>query len=79
MNGAALRFFDSQPDALPPYEMLEARILNEIPHVTIKVQKTQISFYKRHLLACIYLAIVRKEKERTDVYYVVTIDTTNRM
>ena len=44
MNEAALRFFDSQPDALPLYEMLEARILNEIPDVTIKVQKTQISF-----------------------------------
>ena len=45
MNEASLRFFDSQPDALPLYEMLEARILNEIPDVTIKVQKTQISFF----------------------------------
>ena len=60
MNEAALRFFDSQPDALPLYEMLEARILNEIPDVTIKVQKTQISFYNRHLFACVSFAKVRK-------------------
>src|SRR5699024_1223311 len=79
MNEAALRFFDSQPDALPLYEMLEARILNEIPDVTIKVQKTQISFYNRHLFACVSFAKVRKAKDRPDVYIVVTIGTQTRI
>ena len=79
MNEAALRFFDSQPDALPLYEMLEARILNEIPDVTIKVQKTQISFYNRHLFVCVSFAKVRKAKDRPDVYIVVTIGTQTRI
>ena len=79
MNEASLRFFDSQPDALPLYEMLEARILNEIPDVTIKVQKTQISFYNRHLFACVSFAKVRKAKDRPDVYIVVTIGTQTRI
>ena len=79
MNEAALRFFDSQPDALPLYEMLEARILNEIPDVTIKVQKTQISFYNRHLFTCVSFAKVRKAKDRPDVYIVVTIGTQTRI
>lgn len=42
MNEAALRFFDSQPNALPLYEMLEARILNEIPGYHLDKDTTSI-------------------------------------
>lgn len=59
-------------DALPLYEALEKRILNEIEDVRIKVQKTQISFYNNHLFACVSFARVRKKCECPPVYIVVT-------
>lgn len=34
-----LFFFEKKPAALPLYEILERRILNEISGVTVKVQK----------------------------------------
>lgn len=59
-------------DALPLYEALEKRILNEIEDVRIKVQKTQISFYNKHLFACVSFARVRKKSGCPPVYIVVT-------
>ena len=54
MDFDTLHFFELQkhPDALPLYEALETRILAEIPDVRIKVQKSQITFYNKHLFAC---------------------------
>ena len=43
-----------------------------IPDVKIKVQKTQISFYNRHLFACVSFARVRKKKDCPDIYIVIT-------
>ena len=51
MNGDALRFFDGKPEELALYEALEARIFSEIENVRLKVSKSQISFYNRHLFA----------------------------
>lgn len=72
MNTNILLFFDKHMDALPLYEALEKRILNEIEDVRIKVQKTQISFYNKHLFACVSFARVRKKSECPPVYIVVT-------
>ena len=72
MNTDILLFFDKHMDALPLYEALEKRILNEIENVRIKVQKTQISFYNKHLFACVSFARVRKKSECPPVYMVVT-------
>ncbi len=72
MNTDILLFFDKHMDALPLYEALEKRILNEIEDVRIKVQKTQISFYNKHLFACVSFARVRKKSECPPVYMVVT-------
>lgn len=72
MNTNILLFFDKHMDALPLYEALEKRILNEIEDVRIKVQKTQISFYNKHLFACVSCARVRKKSECPPVYIVVT-------
>ena len=72
-------FFEGHMDALPLYERLEQRILNEIEDVQVKVQKTQISFYNRHLFACVSFAKVRKAKERPDTYIVVTVGTGRRL
>lgn len=72
MDGAELLFFEKHPDAFPLYEVLKDRILDEIEDVTVKIQKTQISFINRHLFACVSFAKVRKAKERPNPYLVVT-------
>ena len=79
MDEKILYFFEGHMDALPLYERLEQRILNEIEDVQVKVQKTQISFYNRHLFACVSFAKVRKAKERPDTYIVVTVGTGRRL
>ena len=72
MDTDTLLFFDQQPAALPLYEALEARILAEIQPVRIKAQKSQISFYNRHLFGCVSFLRVKKKKELPDPYLVVT-------
>lgn len=79
MNTDVLLFFDTHMDALPLYEALEARILNEIEAVRIKVQKSQISFYNKHLFACVSFARVRKKKDCPANYIVVTIGLSHRL
>ena len=79
MDGKALLFFQQDMEALPLYERLESLILDRIPDVQIKVQKSQISFYNRHMFACISFAKVRKAKERPDHYIVVTFGLDHRL
>lgn len=78
MDEQVLLFFDKVPDALPLYAELERRILAEYPDTRIKVQKTQISFYNRHLFACVPFAKVRKKADRPDSYIVVTFGLEHR-
>lgn len=65
-------FFDTHTDALPLYQALESRILQEIENVSIKVQKTQISFYNRHMFACVSFTRLRRKKDCPPVYLTVT-------
>ena len=73
VNTDILLFFGERAAALPLYEALENRILTEIGNVTIKVQKTQISFANKHNFAFVSFLPVRKAKERPKIYIVVTI------
>lgn len=79
MDEQVLLFFDKVPDALPLFAELERRILAEYPDTRIKVQKTQISFYNRHLFACVSFAKVRKKADRPDSYIVVTFGLEHRV
>lgn len=72
MDELTLLFFDAHPGALPLYEAFETRVTDLVPDVRIKVQKTQISFYNRHLFACVSFARIRKKKNCPDNYIVVT-------
>ena len=72
MDEAILHFFNQMPAALPLYEQFERRILAELEGVTVKVQKTQISFVNRHLFACVSFASVRKKKDCPNPYLVIT-------
>ena len=72
MDADTLLFFEEHMGAFPLYEKLEERILSEIDNVRIKTQKSQISFYNKHLFACISFARVRKKKDCPKNYIVVT-------
>ena len=72
MGADTLLFFEGHMDALTLYEKLEERILSEINNVRIKAQKSQISFYNRHLFACVSFMRVRKKKDCPKNYIVVT-------
>lgn len=72
MDESVLHFFNQMPDALPLYEQLERRIFTELDGVTVRVQKTQISFVNRHLFACVSFARVRKKKDCPNPYLVIT-------
>lgn len=67
-----LQFFDAHPDAFPLYDKFEKCVTEHVPEARIKVQKTQISFYNRHMFACVSFARVRKKKDCPDSYIVVT-------
>lgn len=72
MNSEIFQFFETSPAALPIYEAFERRVREEIGEVEIRVHKTQISFYNRHLFSCVSFIKARKAKERPPIYLVVT-------
>ena len=73
-----LQFFDAHPDAFPLYDKFEKCVTEHVPEARIKVQKTQISFYNRHMFACVSFARVRKKKDCPDSYIVVTFGLNHR-
>ena len=72
LSGDELFFFDEKPAVLPLYEAFANRVLTEIDNVTIKVQKTQISFSNRHNFAFASLLPIRKAKDRPEIYITVS-------
>lgn len=50
MTADELLFFDSKPGLVPIYDALR-QALGRYPDLRVKVSKTQISFYNRHLFA----------------------------
>ena len=48
-------FFQPHPAALPVYESLLAMLESTTPEASVRIQKTQISFYGRHLFAAVSL------------------------
>ena len=78
MDPDILFFFDKHPGALPLYQTWESRILAEVEHVTVKVQKTQITFSNEHNFAFVSFLPVRKAGERPDIFIVVTFGLSYR-
>ena len=64
---------DGKPEELALYEALEARIFSEIENVRLKVSKSQISFYNRHLFACVSFLRVKRKAELPGHYIVLTL------
>ena len=66
-----LFFFDGHPEELTLYEALFGSMERAFPEGSVKVQKTQISFYGRHLFAMASLP-VRRRKDWPKICLVVT-------
>lgn len=79
MTSDELLFFDKHSEALPIYDVLAGKIVTEIEDVRIKVQKSQISFYNKHLFACVSFARIRKKKDCPPSYIVVTFGLNYRL
>ena len=71
MTDAELLFFNSFPELLPLYEGLVSRLQAAYPDFMIKVAKTQISFYNRHLFAMASLPR-RWKKDGSGEYLIVS-------
>lgn len=61
-------FFDRHANVYPLYELFRQRLLAAYPDTLVKVQKTQISFYNRHLYACASFLRVKRKTELPEVY-----------
>ena len=68
-----LFFFDRHQSVYPLYECFQEKLLDRFPESRIKVQKSQISYYNRHLYACISFLKVKKKVELPEDYFVLTL------
>lgn len=69
----AAAFFDRHKAVYPLCEVFYGKLLAEFPDTRVKVQKSQISYYNRHLYACVSFLKVRKKAELSDDYFVLTL------
>ncbi len=68
-----LLFLGAQPGSIPMYEALAGRLFAAYPDTKIKVSKSQISFYNRHLYACVSFARVKKKRELPESWFILTL------
>ena len=66
-------FFEGHQDALDLYRTFEELLYAAFPIVNKRVQKTQITFFNRHVFACISFAKVKRKKELPEGYMVITL------
>ena len=72
-------FFDGKPLELALYQTLAERMAETLPDdVSVKVQKSQISFYGRHLFAAASLP-VRRRKDWPKMCLMVTVGLPYRL
>ena len=59
--------------ALGLYEAFEQALYEAFPDAGKRVQKTQITFYHRHVFACVSFARVKRKAELPSPYLVLTL------
>ncbi len=74
-----LFFFDGKPTSLALYLTFEEKVLAMCPDAAVKVQKSQISFFNRHMFACASLLPVRKARDRPKEWLTVTFGLNRRV
>ncbi len=72
-DGDTLFFFAGHPAALPLYLALEEQIFTLFPQAQKRVQKTQITFFHRHVFACVSFARVLRKKDQPEGSLVLTL------
>ena len=73
-----LFYFDGKPLELALYEALFDRLEAAFPQASVRVQKSQISFYGRHLFAAASLP-VRRKKGWPETCILVTFGLSHRL
>ena len=68
-----LMFFAGHMAVYPLYKAFEAELLRRYPGTRIKAQKTQISFYDRHMFACVSFLRVKRKAELPASWFVLTL------
>lgn len=68
-----LMFFEGHEDVLALYLTFEEALYHSFPNVNRRVQKTQITFYNRHVFACVSFARVKRKAELPQRYMVITL------
>ena len=68
-----LLFFSGHEEALGLYEIFEDFLYSAFPDANRRVQKTQITFFNRHVFACISFARVKRKAEMPKDYLVLTL------
>jgi len=69
----ALLLFSEKPQSIPLYLAFDARISVLFPDANKRIQKTQITYFNRHVFACVSLLRVKRKAELPDPYLVVTL------
>ncbi len=72
-DGDTLLFFAAHAAALPLYLRLEETLFELFPEAEKRVQKTQITFYHRHVFACVSFARVLRKKDQPEGSLVLTL------
>ena len=73
MDAETLLFFDGHASALPIFEAFEAMLRDRFPEAGKRVQKTQITYFHRHVFACVSFLRVKRKSELPDPYLVITL------
>ena len=68
-----LMFFDAHRDALPIFTALEGKLYEHFPEMQKRVQKTQITYYHKHVYACVSFARVRRKAELPENWLTLTL------
>lgn len=68
-----LLFFNAHADALPLFEALEKKLFERFPEAQKRVQKTQITYYHKHVFACVSFAHVRRKAELPPSFLTLTL------
>lgn len=79
MDDSILFFFGKHPGALPIYERFEQRLMDSVSDFYRKVQATQISFYNRHMFACVSFSRIRPKRECPPSFIIVTFGLAHRV
>ena len=68
-----LMFFTGHREALELYRIFEDALYSSFSNVNKRVQKTQITFFNRHVFACVSFTRVKRKAELPEGYMVITL------